>query len=153
MHLTKQQTWGQPTWCELPPASYGEMWVCDGRFLLASVSQPEVDHSGGTRDRPWAFVSCRAVFLWLAASNLLCYYPVPQLEFLRQIKQQWWWRKKWQQQRKKMPLRFTFAWWARRSCRVFWGWKWQCLALPWHEMHSFPSLWWVKCKLGCVPDL
>lgn len=89
--------------------------------------------------------SCRAVFLWLAASDLLCYCPVPQLRFLTQIKQQWWWIKKWQQCWKKMPLRFTFAWWARRTCRVLWGWKWQCSALLWHEMHSLPS---VMTKVG-----
>lgn len=129
----------QPTWCELPAASCGEMWACVGGCSLVSVSQPA--SSGlfwrSNRQSP-GFVSCRAVLLWLAASNLLCYYPSPQLRFLRQVKQQWWWRKKWQQCWK-MPLRFTLVWWAWRSCRAFWGWKWQCCALLWHEMHSLPS--------------
>lgn len=34
---------------------------------------------------PRAFVGCGAAVLWLAASDLLCCYPHPQLEFLRQI--------------------------------------------------------------------
>lgn len=34
---------------------------------------------------PQAFVGCGAAVLWLAASDLLCCCPHPQLEFLRQI--------------------------------------------------------------------
>lgn len=122
--------------------------------ILAGFCQPARSGSFWRNKRQTlGFCQLQSCFSLVGCQQLAVLYPVPQLEFLRQIKQQWGWRKKWQQQRKKMPLRFTFAWWARRSCRVFWGWKWQCLALPWHEMHSFPSLWWLKCELGCVPDL
>lgn len=41
----------QPTWCELPAASCGEMWACVGGCSLVSVSQPAVDYSGGATDR------------------------------------------------------------------------------------------------------
>lgn len=152
-HLTKQLMWGQPIWCvshhQHPMKGCG--FVMEDSHSLLSASQKwiileEQEMDPGLLSAAELFCSGWQPAACCAATLFLSWASSDKLNSSDNGERSGSSTRRW-------PSDSHLLSEPGESCRVLWGWKWQCLALLWHEISTPPFLLRLKWELGCVPDL